>query len=99
MSSQPSKVSGTFNNAKGAVRQTAGKVVGSDEMQAKGAAEKAEGQAETQAAKTKGHAEGTGSSVKGSVKDTVGGVIGNEKMQAEGKADKGYGDAKKAANS
>ncbi|KAJ9087610.1 hypothetical protein DSO57_1031453 [Entomophthora muscae] len=87
MSSQPSNVSGTSNSTKGAVKQTGGKVVGSDEMQIKGAAEKAK----TQAAKNKGHVKGTRSSVK----DTVGGAIGNVTMQAVGRANKDYGEIKR----
>ncbi|KAJ9065645.1 hypothetical protein DSO57_1017399 [Entomophthora muscae] len=98
MSSEPSKVSGAFTKVKGAVKETTGKVVGSDEIQAKGAAQKAEGKAETQAAKVKEHVEGTKDSIHGKAKDITGGFIGNEKLQAEGKGDQAYGDTKKAPN-
>lgn len=98
MSSEPSKVSGAFTKAMGAVKETTGKVVGSDDMQARGAAQKAEGMAETQTAKAQGHAEGTKDSLKGSVKDTAGGLMGDSQMRAEGKGDKALGESKKATN-
>lgn len=51
-----------------------------------GAAKRAEGNAEHDAAAAKGYAEGVGDKVMGTVKNTVGSVIGDKSMEAEGKA-------------
>ncbi|KAI9296855.1 DNA binding protein, partial [Neoconidiobolus thromboides FSU 785] len=83
----------------GSIKENVGSALGNHSLESKGAAQRAEGDAEYKAAQAKGYAEGSKDSVKGSVKDTVGSAIGNEQMQAEGKASKLQGDAKKEMNS
>ncbi|KAJ9053832.1 glutamate decarboxylase gad1 [Entomophthora muscae] len=95
----PSKISSSFESAKGAIKENAGWAIGNETMQAEGAATRAKADAEYKAAQAQGYAEGTADSFKGSIKDTVGSVIGDSQMQGEGKTSKAKGDAKKSINS
>jgi uncharacterized protein YjbJ (UPF0337 family) len=94
--SEPSKISGNVKQTTGAVKENLGKVIGSDRMQAEGAAKRAEGKTEHEAAAAKQYGEGAADSMMGGLKHGVGKVLGNEQMQAEGKAREAKGDVKKA---
>ncbi|KAK9830067.1 hypothetical protein WJX72_009557 [[Myrmecia] bisecta] len=98
MTGSPSKTAGKAKEVHGAVKQNVGAALGADKMEAKGAAKRAEGDAETTTAKAKGYAEGATDSIVGGAKNLAGKVLGNEQMQAEGKARQTKGDAKKASN-
>ncbi|KAI9293645.1 DNA binding protein [Neoconidiobolus thromboides FSU 785] len=99
MSEGPSKINANVNYTIGAIKENVGSVLGNHSLEAKGAAQRTEGDAEYKAAQAKGYAEGAKDSFKGNIKDTVGSAIGNEQMQVEGKASKLRGDAKKEINS
>ncbi|KAK9814548.1 hypothetical protein WJX72_007726 [[Myrmecia] bisecta] len=96
--SEPSKTSGNIKAAVGAVKENVGSAIGNEQMQAEGAAKRAEGNTEYKTAQAKGYAEGAADSLVGGLKNTAGKVLGNEQMQAEGKGRELKGDAKKAAN-
>ena len=70
---------GRGTEIKGAVKQTAGKVLGNEQMEAEGQADRRVGKA---ARETKGAA----NKVAGGVKKVAGKAVGNEQMQAEGEA-------------
>lgn len=68
MPDAPSKVSGNMTAAGGSVKETVGKAIGNESMQCQGAGQKAQGNAEVEAAKAKGYAQGTGEKMAGNVK-------------------------------
>ncbi|KAJ3284618.1 hypothetical protein HK104_009857 [Borealophlyctis nickersoniae] len=84
--------------AAGSVKETLGRVVGSAHLQAEGAAKRAQGNAEVNAAKTHGYAQGAGNSASGSMKQHFGRAIGNEGMQARGAATHAKGHAQRGVN-
>jgi uncharacterized protein YjbJ (UPF0337 family) len=96
---EPSKTEGNIKATEGAIRENLGSFLGNNDQQAKGAAKRAEGNAEHDTAQAKGWLEGVKDSTMGQVKDTIGSLTGNNQQQAEGKAQQTKGDAKKAANS
>jgi uncharacterized protein YjbJ (UPF0337 family) len=67
------------DEAKGKVKEGAGKLVGNEQMEI-------EGRAESESAEAKREAKGAANKVKGSVQETVGKVTGSEQMEAEGTA-------------
>jgi len=95
---QPSKVHGNLSAATGSVKENVGWAFGNRSMEANGKAENAKGNAEIEAAKAKGYAEGVVDNVSGSVKNGVGQVLGNERMRVEGEAERLKGKAEKEAN-
>ncbi|CAI2175318.1 2825_t:CDS:2 [Funneliformis geosporum] len=92
-SNEPSKVTGNVKYYQGAAKETAGKTLGNEQMQAEGKAKKAEGEGEYKAAQVQGQAEGFKDKTTGGLK-----AIGNEQMQGEGKVTKNAGEAKKEIN-
>ncbi|GBC02421.1 hypothetical protein RclHR1_04610007 [Rhizophagus clarus] len=98
MSSEPSRVDANTKYYKGATKETIGKAIGNEQMQAEGQALKLEGEGEYKAAQTKGQAEGYKDNVTGTVKENIGKAVGNQQMQAEGNITKNTGDAKKEAH-
>lgn len=70
-------MTGRGDELKGSLKETAGKVLGNEEMEAEGKATQAKGKAEREVA-------GAGNRVAGNVKKGVGDAIGNEQMEAEG---------------
>ncbi|ORY00630.1 hypothetical protein K493DRAFT_347792 [Basidiobolus meristosporus CBS 931.73] len=84
--------------AAGYVQETAGGILGNEQMKAEGAAKQAQAEAEYKAAQAEGYAQGASEKLKGNVKDTVGSAIGNEQMQVEGKAGAAKGEARMTAN-
>ena len=95
---EPSKVSGNLSAAAGAVKENVGYAVGNHSMEARGAADRAQGNAEVEAAKAKGYTEGVVNNVSGAVKNAAGQVVGNDRMRAEGEAERLKGKAEKEAN-
>ena len=53
MSSGTDKIKGYANEAAGSIKQTVGKVIGSDKMEVEGGAQKIEGEAQVAVGKTK----------------------------------------------
>lgn len=98
MTHQPSKVSGSLSAAAGAVKENVGHAFGNKSMEAGGAADRAKGNAEVEAAKAKEYTKGTMDRVTGAVKDVSGSVVGDDQMKAEGKAEKVKGETKQEIN-
>ena len=80
---------GRGTELKGSLKQTAGKALGDEQMQADGAADKATGKA---ARETAGAANAAG----GGLKKAAGKALGNERMQAQGEAQSLKGKAQRA---
>jgi uncharacterized protein YjbJ (UPF0337 family) len=96
--SGPSKTSGYTDQVTGSIKETTGKVLGNEQMQAEGLVTRKKGEGEVEAARLQQQAVAKGEQWSGSIKDTVGGIIGNEKMQTEGKIEKAKGDIRQASN-
>ncbi|CAG8731292.1 25250_t:CDS:2, partial [Dentiscutata erythropus] len=80
---EPSKIGGDAKYYQGVAKETAGKVLGNEQMQAEGTAKKMEGKYESDAAK--GNTQNQKHQVIGGAKETLGNAIGNEQLQAEGR--------------
>jgi uncharacterized protein YjbJ (UPF0337 family) len=94
----PSKVSGNAAAAMGTVKESIGSAIGNRSMEADGAAQRAKGNAEVEAAKAQGYAKGTIDNVSGNVKNAAGQVLGNEQMRAEGEAERLKGKTQQEVN-
>lgn len=106
------KIKGYTNEAVGTVKQGVGRLVGSEEMEAKGAAQELKGQAQVTASTAKEAVDdtvdemtegstadkirGAANDAAGNIKQAVGRMTGSEKMQAEGAAQELKGDAQTA---
>ncbi|KAK9767820.1 glutamate decarboxylase gad1 [Basidiobolus ranarum] len=93
------KVNANLKWANGVVKENVGYAVGSEQMEAEGAARRAEANAEYKKAQAEGYAQGAGEKLKGNIKNTVGAAVGNQQMEAEGKASRVEGEARMKANS
>lgn len=82
----------------GKIKEGVGKVTGSEQMQAEGAAQEAKGEAHEEAAKAGERAQGATEELAGTLKNRAGALIGNEQLQAEGKAKELEGEARQKAN-
>lgn len=82
----------------GKIKQTVGKVIGNQQMEAEGVAKELQGDAREAAAKGKERAKGAIEEVAGAIKNRVGHVIDNDLMVAEGKAKELKGEARQKAN-
>jgi uncharacterized protein YjbJ (UPF0337 family) len=96
---EPSKLGGDIKAAQGAVKEKIGHLIGHERMEASGAAKRAEGNIEHDAAQTKQYAEGASDGVLGGIKKNAGKILGNHTMEAEGASREAKGDVKKAINS
>ncbi|CAG8696024.1 7550_t:CDS:2 [Gigaspora margarita] len=96
--SEPSKTDATLKYYGGATKETVGKTVGSDKMEAEGRERKIEGQSEYEAAKATGKTEGDKDQKSGEVKKATGNTIGDTQMKAEGKATEMKGQAERKVN-
>ena len=92
------KVKGAGEELKGNVKKGAGDVLGNEQMQAEGEAERLKGQARQDAAKTSERAKGVGEEVKGGVKGAIGDLVDDPQTQAEGEAERLKGRARQKAN-
>ena len=93
-----SPYSGNIDAVTGTIKQNIGYAIGNEQMEAEGALTRAHGNAEVEAARVKGYAEGVVNDVKGTVKNAAGNVIGNEQMRAEGEGQHLKGVAQKEIN-
>ncbi|CAG8524611.1 DNA binding protein [Gigaspora rosea] len=84
---EPSKIGGDAKYYQGAVKETVGKALGNEQMQAEGTAKKLEGKTESDAAKnaTKDQSRNKTNEVVGGAKETVGSAIGDDQLQAQGR--------------
>ncbi|CAG8687241.1 28584_t:CDS:2 [Dentiscutata erythropus] len=96
--SEPSKTDATLKYYGGAAKETLGKVVGSEKMEAEGREKKIEGNDEYDGAKTAGKAEGAKDEAAGGIKKSTGDTLGDTKMRVEGKATELKGQAERKAN-
>ncbi|TEB28022.1 hypothetical protein FA13DRAFT_1735919 [Coprinellus micaceus] len=80
----PSKISGRFHSAKGAVRETIGRTIGWHGLEIRGQAERAAGNIEVNAARTKGYAKATGSRMGGKKDQVLGFATGNGAREGAG---------------
>jgi uncharacterized protein YjbJ (UPF0337 family) len=78
-----------IDEAKGSIKQGAGKITGDPHLEA-------EGQAEKDTAKASREAKGVGNQIKGSVEEGLGKLTGDEETRARGAADRLKGDAQRA---
>ncbi|KAF9956103.1 hypothetical protein BGZ72_003040 [Mortierella alpina] len=92
------KISNAFHNAKGAAKESIGRGVGSEQMAAEGAAEKAQAQTRSNVNHAHQQAQGLGDNIAGRAKATVGAATGNKSMEAQGHMQSASGDARRAVN-
>ncbi|KAF8948245.1 hypothetical protein BGZ47_005879 [Haplosporangium gracile] len=99
------QINNAFHSVVGRSKESLGRVVGSEQMAAEGAAEKAKADTRStahstlaQAERNQGHAQGIGDNVTGRVKATVGAATGNKSMEAQGHMQQATGDVRRAAN-
>jgi uncharacterized protein YjbJ (UPF0337 family) len=91
---KPTQSHGKKDQLVGSVKESIGSVVSSD-LQAKGAIQKAHGEAEEHVAAVMQNIEAHADHAKGSLKKTIGSVINNKELQAEGHKDLLKGEIKK----
>jgi uncharacterized protein YjbJ (UPF0337 family) len=85
-------------DAKGKIKETAGKVTGNERMQADGEAEQDEARAAHAADQAKDTAKNAGQEVKGKAREVAGAVTGDDKQEAKGKAEQLAAEAKQRLN-
>ncbi|RKP39213.1 hypothetical protein BJ085DRAFT_18658 [Dimargaris cristalligena] len=93
MSTDPSKTHGSTQASMGSAQQKVGETLGNENMQAKGAARNAQGQAEHTQAKNQGYMEGLADKVSGAVKSTFHSMTGNQTAEAADEAQRAKGAA------
>ncbi|KAG0316443.1 hypothetical protein BGZ97_006857 [Linnemannia gamsii] len=98
-------ISNAFHSFVGGAKESLGRVVGSEQLAADGAAEKARADtrsstnaAQAQAQKTRGQSQGVADNVTGRVKSTVGAATGNSNLEAEGHLQQATGDVRRTVN-
>lgn len=92
------RAKGKVEEIRGAVKEGVGDLIGNEQMQAEGHAEKVTGQARQEVVKAEEQVKGVGEEIGGKVTGAVGSLIGNEQMQAEGKAKELKGKGRQKAN-
>ncbi|KAJ1676523.1 hypothetical protein EV182_008030, partial [Spiromyces aspiralis] len=93
-----SRFQGNAEYYKGAAKENVGKIFGKKDWEAEGAARKAQGQTEAEAAKAQHYQEGMGDKTKGHAQNAAGSVTGNEEQRTRGLANKLGGEAKMQTN-
>jgi uncharacterized protein YjbJ (UPF0337 family) len=92
------RVKGKVEEIKGTLKESVGDLIGNEQMQAEGHAEKLTGQARQDVAKAEERVKGMGEQLVGTAKGAVGKLIGNEQMRVEGKAKELTGKGRRKAN-
>ncbi|KAI9508609.1 mismatched base pair and cruciform DNA recognition protein, partial [Russula earlei] len=93
-----SKTSGQYHSVKGTVVETIGDVTGAQSWSQSGKQEHAAGEAEVDAAKVKGYAEGTFDKLAGKKDAVVGGITGDRQQEASGITQREKGQAQQDLN-
>ncbi|KAG0031253.1 hypothetical protein BGZ81_001542 [Podila clonocystis] len=89
------RMTNTANSYIGGAKQSIGSAIGSSDLEARGAAQKAQADAAQRLADNKTHAEGLGHQVEGQVQQTVGSITGDKSMEARGHANEALGDVQR----
>ncbi|KAI3613284.1 hypothetical protein WG66_001503 [Moniliophthora roreri] len=97
-SDEPNKRSGQLHSTKGNIKETVGGMVGAHGMQQRGQEEHARGQAEYDAARGKGYAEGIADRITGKKDAIVGAATGDKTQQAKGNMRQEQGSAQQEVN-
>ena len=92
------RVKGKVEEIKGTLKEGVGDLIGNEQMQVEGHAEKATGQARQDVAKAEERVKGMGEELGGKAKGAVGRLIGNEQLRAEGKAKELKGNGRQKAH-
>jgi uncharacterized protein YjbJ (UPF0337 family) len=98
MSNSTERAKGTLEKVSGVIKESIGKVIGNERLEAEGKTEQFEGNARIELAKATERAKGTFEQAAGVVKHKVGQVIGNDVMAAEGKAKALKGEVRQSVN-
>ncbi|KAG0337264.1 hypothetical protein BG004_007713, partial [Podila humilis] len=85
----------TANATVGGMKQSLGNAVGSTDLAAKGAAQKAQAETAQSAADARTHADGMGNSLKGHAQQVAGSLTNDHSMQAKGHANQAMGDVQR----
>ncbi|KAG0261019.1 hypothetical protein BG011_001438 [Mortierella polycephala] len=92
------KINNAFQSALGNAKESVGKAVGSDQLSAEGAAQRAQAETRNAANTTGQQAYGAADNIAGRAKSAVGAATGNNKMEAQGHLQDGAGDVRRAVN-
>ncbi|KAF9974273.1 hypothetical protein BGZ73_002360 [Actinomortierella ambigua] len=86
------RLSNTVNSYIGGAKQTIGQTIGSTDLAASGAQQKAQADAAQKCADAKRHTEGTAHKVEGELQQSVGSAIDDPELKAKGAGNKALGD-------
>ncbi|KAF9318281.1 hypothetical protein BG006_003219, partial [Podila minutissima] len=86
------RMTNTANSYIGGAKQSIGSAIGSSDLAARGAAQKAQADAAQRFADDKTRKEGVGHKVEGQIQQTVGSITGDKSMEARGHANETLGD-------
>ncbi|KAF8935621.1 hypothetical protein CPC16_008679 [Podila verticillata] len=89
------RLSNTANQYMGSAKETIGSAIGSENLAANGAAQRAQAEAAQRLADTKTHTEGLGHTVEGQAQKKVGSLTGDRSMEARGHANEALGDVQR----
>jgi uncharacterized protein YjbJ (UPF0337 family) len=98
MGANEERIKGKGEEIKGNLKQTVGRAIDDEQMEAEGHADELKGEGRQQAAKASERARGAGEELKGKVKGAAGDLLDNEQMEAEGRAEELKGKGRQQAN-
>ena len=98
MSNASKRAEGAAEEFGGKIKETVGKVIGSERIQTEGRANKLKGQAKQDSAKSAERTKGKIEQITGAVKKRVGAVIDNDRMKSEGREKERQGEVRQKAN-
>jgi len=98
MAEEPSKLHGAKDKVVGALKETTGKVLGSETLQTEGHSQYLHGVQELEAARTHQSLKGATEQATGATKEGLGKATGDTELQTEGVAEKVKGDIRDKTN-